>query len=124
MIDVSEIVSDSDFAQDFEIQRSSGGSWKAGVWVNETETVPGYGIVQPATPEELDQVPEGDRVRGSLSFHSEDPLFETHTRGTNDTFAGTSDIICHRGQKYRLVKVWQWEDFGYFHAIGARISGQ
>jgi hypothetical protein len=124
MINLSDVVSDPDFAQEFEIQRSSGGWWKAGVWINETIGVPGYGVIQPATPEELDQVPEGDRVKGSLSFHSECPLFETHTRSPNDKFAGTSDIICHRGQSYRLVKVWPWEDFGYYKAIGARISGQ
>ena len=124
MINVSEVVNDADFAQDFKIMRSSGGSWKAGVWVNAVETVCGYGVIQPATAEELDQVPEGDRVKGMLSFHSEEPLFETHTKSSNDKFAGTSDIICHREQKYRLVKVFPWEDFGYYKAIGARISGQ
>jgi hypothetical protein len=124
MINLAEVVNDADFAQEFEITRSHGGSWIAGKWVNETIGVPGYGVIQPATPEELEQVPEGDRVKGSLSFHSEAPLFETHTYGPNDKFAGTSDVICHRGQKYRLVKVWQWEDFGYYKAIGARISGQ
>jgi hypothetical protein len=124
MINVAEVVNDSDFAQDFEIQRSSGGSWQAGTWISKTITVPGYGVIQPATPEELDQVPEGDRVKGSLSFHSECPLYETHTRGPNDKFAGTSDVICYRGQNYRLVKVWPWEDFGYYKAIGSRISGQ
>ena len=124
MINLSEVVNDEDFAQSFEIQRSEGGSWKAGVWVNNIVCVSGYGVIQPATPEELDQVPEGDRVKGSLSFHSELPLYETHTESPNDKFAGISDIISHRGQKYRLVKVWPWEDFGYYKAIGVRISGQ
>lgn len=124
MINLSEIVNDPDFAQDFTIQRSSGGSWQAGKWVTSTIDVCGFGIIQPATAEELDQVPEGDRVKGAMSFHSESPLFETHTTGPNDKFAGTSDIICWRGENYRLVKVWPWSDFGYFHAVGSRISGQ
>ena len=124
MIDVGLIVSDPDFAQEFVITRSCGGSWQAGKWVNETIKVCSYGVIQPSTPEELEQVPEGDRVTGALSFHSEQALFETHTYGPNDKFAGTSDIIWHRGQNYRLAKVFPWEDFGYFKAIGIRISGQ
>ena len=124
MINLSEIVNDDDFAQEFVIMRSSGGSWQAGKWVNETTGIPGWGVIQPSTPEELDQVPEGDRVKGMMSFHSEAPLFKTHTRGPNDKFAGTSDIICWRGQNFRLVKVFPWEDFGYYNGIGARLSGQ
>ena len=124
MINVGSIVSDPDFAQEFVITRSSGGSWKAGKWVNETIEVCGWGVIQPSTPEELEQVPEGDRVTGALSFHSEQPLYETHTFGVNDRFAGTSDLINHHNQTYRLAKVFPWEDFGYYKAIGIRISGQ
>lgn len=124
MINLSEIVVDPDFAQEFSILRSNGGSWQLGKWVNATITVPTFGIIQPSTPEELEQVPEGDRVKGALSFHSETVLFETHTNAPNDPNAGISDIIAWRGQSYRLIKVFPWEDFGYYKAIGVRMSGQ
>ena len=124
MINLSEVVNDPDFAQDFSIQRSSGGSWQAGKWITAIINVPGYGVIQPATPEELEQVPEGDRVKGALSFHSEQPLYETHTTAPNDQFAGTSDMVTWQGQKYRFVKLFPWEDFGYYKAIGVRMSGQ
>lgn len=124
MLNLSEVVNDDDFAQEFQIMRSSGGSWIAGRWVTNTINVPGFGIIQPSTPEELDQVPEGDRVKGAMSFHSETVLFETHTTASNDQFAGTSDIISWQNQNYRLIKVFPWEDFGYYKAIGVRMSGQ
>jgi hypothetical protein len=124
MIDLSDVVNDPDFAQDFSIVRSNGGSWQLGQWVDATIIVPCFGIIQPSTPEELEQVPEGDRVKGAMSFHSECVLFETHTNGPNDANAGISDIINWRGQNYRLVKVFPWEDFGYYKAIGVRMSGE
>jgi hypothetical protein len=124
MIDLSEVVNDPDFAQPFIITRSSGGSFVAGVWQNNTISVNGFGIIQPSTAEELEQVPEADRVKGAMSFHSSAQLYETHTTGPGDTNAGTSDVIAWRGQTYRLAKVFPWEDWGYWKAIGIRKSGE
>ena len=124
MISLIDIVNDSDFAQPFVIMRSQGGSFVAGVWTDNTISVNSFGVIQPSTPEELDQVPEADRVKGMVSFHSSSPIYETHTTGTNDSTTGISDIITWRGQQYRMVKVFPWEDFGYYNAIGARMSGQ
>lgn len=124
MINLSAIVNDPDFAQTFAIARSHGGSWQLGKWVNLTLVITGFGIIQPSTPEELEQVPEGDRVKGAMTFHSECRLYETHTDGPVDVRAGISDIITWRGQEWKLVKVFKWEDFGYYKAIGVRMSGQ
>lgn len=124
MIDLSLIVNDPDFAQPFVITRSQGGSFTAGVWSDNTVMINGFGVIQPSTPEELDQVPEADRVKGMMSFHSSNPLYETRTTGPTDPNAGISDIITWRGQQYRMIKVFPWEDFGYYNAIGARMSGE
>lgn len=124
MINLALIVSDPDFAQPLIITRSSGGSWQLGNWVDATQQVNWFGIVQPATPEELEQVPEGDRVKGAMSFHSEQVIYETHTNGPTDSNAGISDLITWQNQTYRIVKVFPWEDFGYYKAIAVRKSGQ
>jgi len=123
VISVAEVVTDPDLAEPFVITRSQGGSFIAGVWSNQVITVNGYGVIQPSTPEELEQIPEGDRVLGAMSFHSADPLYETNTTGVN-TPSGISDVIAWRNQTYRLVKIFPWEDFGYYKGIGVRMSGQ
>ncbi len=121
---MSDVVNDADFAQAFTITRSEGGSWQAGVWTNATTEIPSYGIIQPATKYDLKQVPEGDRVEGALSFHSSQPIFKTHTVAQNDTNAGISDIIVWHNQSYRIAYVYPWADFGFFKAVGVRMSGQ
>lgn len=113
---MSDIVNDPDFAQSFVITRD-GGSWVNGVWVAAPTPINGYGVIQPSTDAELDQVPEGDRVKGMVTFHSSSPIFETNPNGI-------SDVIAWNNQTYRIVKVWPWQDFGYYKAIGARMSGQ
>lgn len=123
-IQLSEVVNDPDFAQYLQgaISRSSG-SFVKGRFVNVPSAIDFYGIVQPASPEELDIVPEADRVKGAMTFHSQQVLYETHTDGQPDVAQGISDIMTWRSQRYKLVKVFPWEDFGYYKAIGVRMSG-
>jgi hypothetical protein len=122
---MADIVNDPDFAEPFTIQRDSGGSWQAGVWLPNRVTVQGFGVVQPSTPKELDQIPEGDRVKGMKSFHSSAVLYET--RGLNQDNTGLSDIIVYPPNsdiQWRVVSILPWENYGYYLAIAARMAGE
>jgi hypothetical protein len=68
--------------------------------------------VEVAEENTLLQVPEADRVTGARVFWSTSPIYETRT-GTD---RGTSDVLLHNGTQYRLAKVWDWSDNGYFKA--------
>lgn len=127
MINVAEIVNDPDFAQVFSISRSSNGAFDdSGVWQDSKVAVPMYGVIQPATAKELLQVPEGDRVKEVKSFHSSQEMIVTETTGLTDPNAAISDIVIWptTGEQYRLVKLYPWQDFGYYKALGVRISGE
>lgn len=126
MVNVSRVVNNPRFAKSFTIVRSQGGKFDdAGVWQDSVVSVDMYGIIQPATPKELEQVPDGDRVKEVKSFHSEQEMKVTHTTGLNDTNAGLSDLVTlENGTQYRLVKLYPWEDFGYYKALGVRIAGE
>jgi hypothetical protein len=67
----------------------------------------------------LAQVPEGDRVTGARVFWSVSPMYETRT-GSDE---GLSDILIHHGVQYRVAKVWNWSDNGFFKAFAVRIKG-
>ena len=119
MIDVSEIIGDPDFAQDYTVTRSSG-QFGAGGWIENTpQSIPMSGVITVARQKELSQMPEGDRVTGAMLFYSTQQLFITH----NDSSAGTSDVITWQGYDYKIVHVWPYVDYGYWKAYGVRKSG-
>jgi hypothetical protein len=135
---MADIVNDPDFAQLLPgaIARDSG-SFVLGKWKSNTTLVDFYGIVQPAKSKDIEMIPEGDRVNGAQMFHSSSPIYETHGQlgygegqygdggygGTNPP-SGISDVIYWHLQPYRIMYVWPWIDFGYYKAIGVRMSGK
>lgn len=125
-LNVSRVVNNPRFAKTFNITRSQGGSFDStGTWQDAQVAIAMYGIIQPATPKELNQVEEGDRVKEVKSFHSSQAMFVTHTTGLTDTNAGLSDLVTIAdGTQYRLVKLYPWADFGYYKALGVRIAGE
>jgi hypothetical protein len=119
MIDVSEIINDPDFAQDFIVTRSSG-AFGIGGWIEKpADILELSGPILVASAKELNQVDEADRVQGAMVFYCTCEIFETH----NTRQPGTSDLIKWRGDDFRIAKVWQWTDYGYYKAFGVRISG-
>lgn len=119
MIDVSELIDDSDFAQNFVIYRSQG-SFIDGVWTEETPTqIPLTGIIQPASPKELKMLPEGDRITGAIVIYSKIPIFLTRTGEEQ----GTSDKVYWKGDYYKLLNVSDWSDSGFYTGIAERITG-
>ena len=119
MINVGELLTDPDFAQAFTIKRSSG-AFGLGGFLAAISNVRGGGVITVATEEDLMQVPEGDRVTGAMMFYSQKPIYATRAGAT----AGLSDLIVWRGQTYRIAKVFPYQDYGFFKAIGVRMSGE
>jgi hypothetical protein len=119
MIDVFELITDPDLMQSYTVLRSSGRFTVGGWQENTPEQISMQGVVLPTTSKDLEQLPEGDRVTESMTFYSTDPLFVTH----NDSNAGTSDQIQFNGSLYRLARVKNYSKYGYWKAIGVRMSG-
>ena len=119
-LNLSRVANSPAFAQTYVVNRSSG-SFQRGGYVSTTTAIPFYGIIQPASEEDLLQVPEGDRATGMMGFISELPMYKTRAEGTT---SGIGDTITWRGQDYRIVAVTIWGDFGFFKSIGSRLSGE
>ena len=119
MIDLSEIVNDPDLLQDFTVERQSG-QFGAGGWVAATPVqIPLSGVVIPTSTKDINLLPEGDRVNESMTFYCPAVLYVTR----NDATPGTSDQISYGGSKYRLASVRSMGFYGYYKAIGIRMSG-
>jgi hypothetical protein len=105
MIDVSEVVGDFDMQAPlpYLIQRSTG-QWLAGGFQSITTNISNMGPVQPATDEDVQMLPEADRVSGVLAFWSLIPIYQTR----DAIEAGTIQTVTMQGDGgtvYYLPKV-------------------
>ena len=122
MLNPSRILSSPHFRQTFQVFRSVG-HFGLGGWIEEVQSPPSFdvsGAVWPSTAKEIQQVPEGDRVMGMVTFASVTELYTTHASGV----AGTSDQIEWRGEKYKLIQQMPYNDYGFNVVVGAKMSGE
>jgi hypothetical protein len=126
-IDLSDVVTDPDLAESYTIQRSTG-SFEFGGWVTTPSTIPGYGVVSVATEQDLEMIPEGDRVTGSMVFHSEARIYETQLDGAGGITVGAttqrvSDKILWNYQLYRVLHVSPYPNRNFWKAVAVRMAG-
>lgn len=121
-IDISEIVSDPLFAQSFIVYRKSG-TWLRGRFTQTEAPINFYGTIEVNNPKDIMQVPEGDRLTGLISIHTEQPIFTTRNNG-DQSGVGSSDEVVYKGERYKVVNVSDWDDFGYYKAIAVRMRGE
>jgi len=74
--DLSEVLNDGVLSEPYTILRSTG-TFQLGGWVTTEVSIPGYGTVSVASEQDLLMVPEGDRITGSMVFHSQQRIYET-----------------------------------------------
>lgn len=75
----------------------------------ETETsVPAVGNIQPASPKQLSQLPEGDRESGTIVIRT--------TACVRNT-----DTIRWQGASWRVTSVLHWNPHGYYEVYAARL---
>lgn len=115
MLDVSQLFYDVDFCESFAIRHRKG-AWQDGEFIVSGEEKKVLGIVEPTSGEDLQQLPEADRIGGLMTFYSKEPL------SLGDT-GQVSDEIISRGKVYQLLQVQDWSRHGFYKAI-ASLSGR
>jgi len=124
MINVGHIVNSRNFAQPkgFTVFRTTG-DWVRGRFVTDPEKKLNYtGTITVANADDLEQVPEADRVTGIMCFYSQKPMYITRAADSAEA-AGISDEIEWQRDRYRIIQVLPWRDFGYYKAFGVRMAG-
>jgi hypothetical protein len=121
MIDVSELIVDPDFAQPYIVHRKSG-AWSEGVFVEGESPLPFNGIIIAANTKDVNMMPEGDRIAGLMVFYTtaDKPIFVTRNLSEDQ---GTSDEIEWRGERYKIMQTFPYNDYGYIKAVGTRKVG-
>lgn len=118
LIDVTELLEDPDFAESFRLIRTTG-QWNEGRFeVNAPESIPFYGPVQPPSSQDMEILPEGERLKGVMCFWVKgSEVYLTREDGIGDLFLW-------RGNHYKIIQVNQWADYGWVKAFGIRMEGK
>lgn len=124
MIEVSELIKDSDFAENFIVHRKKG-IWENGRFLFKEEKSLCYtGVVQPASEKELEQLDTGDRQKNIMKFLCaySDEIFVTQEKEQEELF---SDVIEYCSKKYKVIKVKNWQySGGYCRAFAVEVDNE
>lgn len=120
MLDLSRVVRNKDITQAFIVVRSSG-EFGPGGWIENTPaSINMSGVISVASEQDLNKVPEGDRVNGAIVIHTKEPLFLTRNSPKNP---GTSDKIIWNGSTYRLFSLFPYMGYGFYKALAEKVEG-
>ena len=114
-VNVSEAL-DTDTAEIVTVERTSGGAYVDGLYQKGTiSTFKTICSVQQPSPDELQNLPEGERDKDVRKFISKKPLFTTKDR--DGTIA---DTVLYKGFRYKLISSGDWNAYGHTTSFGAR----
>ena len=121
MIDVSELITDPDFAFPYIVIRRTGKWVKGRFEVNNPERLEYYGVVQPATAREIQQMGIGDDEQGVMKFFCRQPKDINLTCNLNEDSdeVKVSDEIEFRGNLYKVLKISPWQHNNWTRAFAA-----
>ena len=76
---------------------------------------PAEGCIHPGTPEMAELLPEEERHRDLIAVYTSFPL----SLGSNPGGASwtAADRILYRGRAWKLARLRDWSDFGYYQAL-------
>lgn len=121
MIDVSRVINNPKFAQSYIVHRKINGEWTLEGYKQDETTLNLYGPIVPINTKDLLQVSEGDRATGIMTFYSSQSIYVTRDNTNEGT--GTSDEIEWWGERYKIVSITPFNDYGYMKAFGTRMVG-
>lgn len=116
-INLAELTFDPDFCTTFVVEKKKVVTWVEGSPVITNVPTIVTGIAAPSSPKDVEMLDLADHKHGTKTFYTDEIELEV-----SDT-EKTSDTIVWRGNRYRLLHVWDYSDNGYWKAIGDLMGG-
>jgi len=114
-VNVSEAL-DSDTAEIVTVERTSGGGYVDGIYQKgTTSTFKTVCSVQQPTPDELQNLPEGERDKDVRKFISKKVV-----RTASDRDGLIADVVLYKGNRYKIISAGDWDSYGHTTSFGAR----
>ncbi len=119
LVDVSELMSDSDFTSTITLRRPAPARL-----ANEGENIASYepdvsvtAIVQPADAQQIASLPEGSRGPGAIKS-----IWSATTLRMADGMENEADILVIEGVSFKVVGEERWDGNGYRFVLAAEFS--
>ena len=98
----------------FTVERITWTRTRAGT-TSRTVTAQALGCIHPGTPEMLQLLPEEEKAEEFIAIYTDYALSTGTPEETGASFVA-ADRIHWNSQTWRVVRVRDWESFGYFQA--------
>lgn len=116
-MDLSVLLTDPDFARPFAVIRRTERVDERGRADYAQERFDALGSIQPATPKELERLPEGDRHKETVA------VFTATALRAGDEETGTApDWLERHGALYEVTSLDNWTTEGFCHALAQRVT--
>ena len=106
----------------FTVERISYTRTRSGTSVH-SSIVQATGCIHPGTPEMLQLLPEEERNETFIAIYTDFPLCTGTPEGSGASFIGP-DRIHWKDQTWRVVRIRDWESFGYFQAYAVLMHDE
>ena len=117
VINLEELTFDPDFCTTFTVEKHSA-VWHEGMQVETATTIEVTGIVAPSSAKDVEMLELADHKHGTKTFYTNEVELEV-----SDT-EKTSDTIVWKGNRYKLLHVFDYSANGYWKAIGDLQGGE
>lgn len=118
MEDMIELLSDPDFVTDFVLGISVGKRTDGGKWVEGEEYHKKEGVIQPAPSKDTQYLEDGDKNRLAIKIWSCEYLSAADRHAPQ-----LGDIIEWHCERFRIVNVKDWSQYGYWQAVAVQLTG-
>lgn len=115
MMDMADVLLDPDYCVDFPVIRSVETVDDHGRAQTVDTEIPAQGAIHPATEEELEILPEAQRVEEIVAVY-------TATRLTAGDDTHGADRVGWQGGTYKVLKVMDYSQFGFVMALAQNES--
>ena len=114
--DILEVINDEAFNTPFLLGRSQGVRQDDGEYIENRNWQDLKAVIQPAKGYKTQHLKEGDKNKPAVNLWCSYEL--------NPTFDGaavTGDLIDWHQQKYQVVEVMDWSQYGYWYALAVQV---
>jgi hypothetical protein len=106
---------DPDLCESFTIRRRLGKWGEGGYTVQSSNEKSVLGVAVATNSDDLEQLPEGDRTGGVMSFYARIPM---RVAGTEQM----ADEIIWSGNAYKVVAASDWKRHGFYKAVAIKAG--
>lgn len=107
---LADVLDDPELMTPFEVTRATQGVDTKGRTQLVQQNFDAAGEICPATPEQLERLPEADRSTETIAI-----LTGMQLTAGSDTLA--PDTVTWRGGTYKVVSVQDWSGFGFYEVL-------